>query len=794
MNNLEALCEEIARAFDAPIAWIGFLSDHGEEIAGAWGSKANHVSLEKSLATRIADEREPVVVTDVSRDPRFSGHPLVTASPGIRFYAAAPILDSEAHFLGAISVADRTARNATPAQLAVLRLAARSVMAEIASRELLLESSERFREFFEQSGDFVVSIAPGGRLLHANETALTTLGIACGASLLDAAAPDHADDLRAAIDSVFETGSLTRIETVFINTNGDQITLEGTLRPKISGAQPVLARAILRDVTDRKHFESQLSSARDAALEAARVKTQFLSNVSHEIRTPMNGITGMIDLLLSTQLDAEQQDYLHQARSGAEQLLSIVHNILYISNVEGASLDAALVDFDLHRTMQRIVDVISVEALGKDIEVSFVSDPALPLVCRGNRSKLQRIVTNLLENAVKFTSHGSVSLHVALERETDTHHVIRFEVRDTGIGIADEDRLLLFERFMQLDAGATRRFAGAGLGLATARHLVETLGGIMDVESAPGKGSTFWLTIPFPKVRDGLRPVTTSDLDLKGMRVLVLDALPTSRRLLTHYLESAWQMRVDVAEGLPTAMQMLREATGDPYRIFFFDRLQDPDPLPLLEQLREDPTITLPGLVLLTNIGSPLDIDAMRAAGIRAHVSKPLGQHELFEAISVAVSHDAISFARPVMTAEATPPPLALTDVDRGSIRILLAEDNFLNMKLTMSQLQKLGFRADSVANGKELLDVLTQKNYNVVLMDCQMPIMDGYAATIEIRRRESLIGARHYIIAMTANALEGDRERCLAAGMDDYLAKPTRLDDLERAILTWAGRIETGS
>ena len=288
---------------------------------------------------------------------------------------------------------------------------------------------------------------------------------------------------------------------MFVTAAGSRVTLEGWLRPKVLDGKAVLARVIFRDVTDRKQFEAELGNARDAALEAARVKTQFLTNVSHEIRTPMNGIVGMIDLLMATPLSEEQQDYAHQARASADQLLSIVNNILYVSNLEAGTLSAALVDFDLYRAMQRIVEVMKVAALGKDLDVGLIFDPNLPPVFRGNLSKLRQVVTNLLENAVKFTERGSIVLSVGLQTETETHRVVRFDVRDTGIGIADEDRLLLFERFTQLDADSTRRFAGVGLGL---------------VDRAPSR-------------RDDGRSDRSRQRARRGLDVLVHRAVPEAR-------------------------------------------------------------------------------------------------------------------------------------------------------------------------------------------------------------------------------------------------------------------------
>jgi PAS domain S-box-containing protein len=757
-----------------PVAWIGFITDDGEEIVAAAGSKPRHLPKDASFAMRIADASGIVVVPDTTADPRFASHPMVAGAPLIRFYAGVPLVDAHGAFVGALSVLDRVPRTLSEEQAALLRSLAREASREIAHRQELSEANDRFRDFFEQTSDLVLSLGSDGALLHANEVAHTALGISRGTPLVQAVDPERREELRDALARVFEAGQPERVETVFVTPSGNRITLEGWLRPKVMDGRTVLARVVFRDVTDRKQFESELGNARDAALDAARAKTQFLTNVSHEIRTPMNGIVGMVDLLLATPLDAEQQDFAHQARASAEQLLSIVNNILYVSNLQAGSLAAHRVDFDLYRTLQRIVEVMKIAALGKDLDVDFHYDSTLPPVFRGNQSKLRQVVSNLMENAIKFTDSGRVVLSVSLQTETDTHRVVRFEVRDTGIGIDDEDRIALFERFSQVEATSTRRFGGVGLGLATARHLVETMGGLIDVDSVPSRGSTFWFTVPFLKEARDRRPIVSSDLDLKGKRVLLVDPIPTSRRIARHYLETTWEMQVALADSEDEALKLLRDET---FRLVVFG---GDDPLAFARAVPGGTSV-----VALVTAGAAVNEEEMRAAGIDAYTTKPVGQRELFDAMAIALARDAIPFARPAspQPRSITKPVPVLSLEARRNVRVLLVEDNFLNMKLTMSQLQKLGFEADSVANGQEALAALNGDEYSVVLMDCQMPILDGYQATAELRRREQRGARRRHIIAMTANALEGDREKCLAAGMDDYLAKPTRAEELEKAL-----------
>jgi two-component system, sensor histidine kinase and response regulator len=795
--QLDAIAADAAHMLRAPVAMIGLLDRDREIVEAIVGWSAGSIPFDASFTARFTDQRDVIVVGDAPSDPRLASHPLVAGPPHVTFYAAAPLFDPRGRFVGALAVLDNQPHVVSADQANVLRTLGRQAMRELAVREelsdfaaRLRDSDDRFRDFFEHTTDLVMSIDADGRLLHANGAALDLLGFTraelASTPLVRVIDPESRDAFRSALTDVFTTGESQLVETVFITAGGRRVTVEGTLWPKVIEGTPMLARVIFRDISERKEFEAELGSARDAALEAARLKTQFLTNVSHEIRTPMNGIIGMIDLLLATQLSAEQQDFAHQARASAEQLLSIVNNILYVSQIEAGGLAAAGVDFDLFRTLQRIVEVMKIGALGKDLDVVLVYDNAVPPIVRGNQSKVRQVITNLLDNAVKFTEEGSITVNVTMQTETETHRVVRFEVRDTGPGIAEEDRLLLFERFSQIDAGSNRRFSGIGLGLATARQLVETMGGLMDVDSTIGAGSTFWFTIPFPKHLGARRPIASSDLEFREKRVLLVDHAPASQKVVRHYLESTWDMRVGTADTAAEVLSMLRQelAAGDPFRVVIFDAMPDMEPLAFARAVHADAAIRGTSLVYLASGTRDLNAERLREAGIQAYVTKPAGQGELFDAMTVALAHDAIPLARPAAQPfDSRPVPASVPLEKRKSVRVLLAEDNFLNRKLTMSQLEKLGYVADSVANGKEALEAMARQSYDIVLMDCQMPIVDGYQATMELRRREQSEGRRRRVIAMTANALEGDREKCLAAGMDDYLAKPTRHEDLEVAL-----------
>ena len=744
---------------------IGLVAEDVETIVASCGWNPATLPGSHSVALRLKGDKQIVVASDAANHPRFAQHPFVTSPPHIRFLAAVPLRDEGTDTLvGALWLADRAPRTLSTEVIDQLRWFGRLVAAMLDARRdtdaLLTESNDRFREFFDRTDDLIMSIDASGRLIHVNEPALVALGRGrrelAGMALGELADPAIRSELEAAVQEVIDTGAARVIETVFVASDGRRITVEGSLQPKLIDERAVLARVIFRDISDRKEFEAELGRARDAALEGTRLKTQFLTNVTHEIRTPMNGVIGMLDLLLATQLGTEQRDLAHQARAAAEQLLAIVNNMLHVSAVQAGSLTSVNVDFDLPKMLERIVEVMRIGALGRDLEIALVYDEKVPAVLRGQQAKVRQVVTNLMDNAVRFTSQGFVNLRVSLQTETETHRVVRFEVTDTGIGISAEDRLLLFEKFSQVEAWSTRRYSGVGLGLATARHLVETMGGLIDVESIPRTGSTFWFTIPFEKAS------ATARADFAGRRAVLVDSNPSSARLLAHYLD-AWTMTVDAAA---TAEEAVESARGADVVLF--------DDLALAPRLGDA------ARVFIAPDGR-VNEERLRDAGVRAYVARPIGQSELFDALTIAFAKG-VRTSRPHDERADETSALPVSPELRARVRILLVEDNFLNMKLTMSQLEKLGYAADSVANGKEAVEVLQERDYGVILMDCQMPIMDGYDATMEIRKRDGR-ARRRRIIALTANALAGEREKCFAAGMDDYLSKPTRIDELEMAL-----------
>jgi PAS domain S-box-containing protein len=665
--------------------------------------------------------------------------------------------------------------------------------------EQLLEAEEKYRSIFENAVEGIFQSTGEGAYINANPALAQIYGydspdeLMC--SVTNVGRQLYVDSRRRAafVAAVNEKGFVNDFQSEVRRKDGSRIWISERARAvRDKDGKLLYYEGSVQDVTARREADAAITQARDAAIESARLKTEFLANMSHEIRTPMNGVIGMTGLLLDTELQPKQREFAETITSSAESLVAIINDILDFSKIEAGMLTFEEIDFPLHQAVEGGVELLAERAASKEIELACLIRSDVPVALRGDPGRLRQVITNLVGNAVKFTDRGEVFVEARKVDEDDDSVRVRFSVRDTGVGISKEAQGKLFQAFVQADGSTTRKFGGTGLGLAICKQLVRQMDGEIGVESEPRKGATFWFTARFGK-QPRARSVAIPQIELlRRSRILVVDDNATNRGVIHHLLEAAG-IREELAVSGAEALVAVRSAAAKnkPFDAVLIDmQMPEMDGMALARAIKDDRRIAQTPLVMMTCRDRRDDPEAMRDVGVDAYVTKPLKRAALFDSLRSVLSDDDAGVSMDATLVALKRTPAAAAPMAGLSLRILIAEDNEVNQKVALHQLKKLGFSADAVANGKAALAALRQQDYDLVFMDCQMPELDGYEATARLRKIEA--GKRRtWIVAMTANTLEGDREKCFAAGMDDYVAKPVKTNDMLGALSRYVQRTD---
>jgi PAS domain S-box-containing protein len=754
------------------------------------GTKLTELDRAGSFCDYAILESKQFIVPDAKLDPRFADHPSVTAEPFIRFFVGNPVMAADGSHVGTFCVLDSQPRIPSAEDLAVLRDLALIAQIELNHGELssaykiqqqteekLRESEARFREVVDIPGKFVWEITPEGKTLYISDRVQEVLGYSAEEmskrSFFEGLIEEDAIIATAKFYYAAQKGQrFSDLEYRFKTKNGNIIwlTARGAPMHAADGKTLVGYRGMCEDITERKQIQQEVVTAKEAAESANSAKSEFLANMSHEIRTPMNAIVGMTGLLLGTTLNPEQRDYSETIRNSADTLLTIISEILDFSKIEAGKLELENHPFDLPILVEEAIDCVALQAGAKGLDLFWQIAPELPQGFTGDVTRMRQILVNLLANAVRFTAKGDVSVTVSRAENEGGDHFVLFSVWDTGIGIPADKVDKLFQSFSQVDTSTTRKYGGTGLGLAISRKLTEMMGGNIWVESEEGKGSGFHAAIPLQEALPP-KPLVPNPI-LKGKTLIIAAKHPGVRSMIEALVES-WGMTTVSVGTAGDVMTKLRSGLTFQGAVIEED-LPDQSGKELAQDIRRQRGAASTPCILLCSLQEQAAYGSNLPPGFVAALAKPVHFQQLHGILATSLKGGKVTNKLLRSTGR-----IDTGFGQRRPLRLLLAEDNIINQKVATRILSQMGYRPDVVHNGVEVLQALDRQKYDVILMDIQMPEMDGLEATRRIRK-EYTGTRRPWIIAMTANAMDSDRKNCFDAGMDGYLSKPVRIEALE--------------